>query len=97
MTVLNVDTRVDHFRIVRHLDGGLLAETYEVFDEESKETFALKVLKREFVDDMDFSDRFHRECQVISQLENDAVVSLDRLTSPNGSTGSATNISRASR
>lgn len=78
MTVLNVDTRVDHFRVVRHLDGGLLAETYEVFDEESKETFALKVLKREFVDDMDFSDRFHRECQVISQLENDAVVSLDR-------------------
>ncbi|SVD75008.1 uncharacterized protein METZ01_LOCUS427862, partial [marine metagenome] len=78
VTVLNIDTRVDHFRIVRHLDGGLLADTYEVFEEESKETFALKVLKREFVDEVDFSDRFHRECQVISQLENDAVVSLDR-------------------
>ena len=78
MTVLNIDTRVGLFRIIRHIEGGLLADTYEVFDEEEKETFALKVLKRDFVEMTGFSDRFHRECQVISQLENDAVVSLDR-------------------
>ncbi|SVD79942.1 uncharacterized protein METZ01_LOCUS432796, partial [marine metagenome] len=77
MTVLNVDTRVDTLRIVRHLDEGLLADTYEAFDEELKESFALKVLKREFVEEMDFSDRFLRECQVITQLENDAVAGLD--------------------
>ena len=78
MTILNVDTRVENLRIVRLVDEGLLADTYEVFDEELKETFALKVVKRDFVDEMNFSDQFTRECQVISQLENDAVVGLDR-------------------
>ena len=77
MTVLNVDTRVETLRIVRHLDEGLLGDTYEAFDEELKESFALKVLKREFVEEMEFSDRFLRECQVITQLENDAVAGLD--------------------
>ncbi len=78
MTVLNVDTRVETLRIVRHLEEGLLGDTYEVFDEELREPFALKVFRREFVDEMDFPDRFLRECQVISQLENDAVAGLDR-------------------
>ncbi|MBO45690.1 MAG: hypothetical protein CMJ96_02225 [Planctomycetes bacterium] len=77
MTVLHVDTRVETLRIVRHLDEGLVGDVYEVFDEELREPFALKVLKREFVDEMGFSDRFLRECQVISQLEGDAVNGLD--------------------
>jgi serine/threonine protein kinase len=76
MTVLNVDTRVETMRIVRHLDAGLLGDVYEVYDEGSRETFALKVIKREFVDELHFSDHFERECQVISQLENDAVLDL---------------------
>jgi serine/threonine protein kinase len=78
MTVLNVDSRLDTLRIVRHLEEGLLGDTYEAYDEELKETFAVKVLKREFVDEPNFSDQFGRECQVISQLENDAVTGLDR-------------------
>ncbi|MFP6900712.1 MAG: serine/threonine-protein kinase, partial [Opitutales bacterium] len=77
MTFLNVDTRVDGLRIVCHLDDGLLGDTYEVFDEERRETFALKVMKRQFVEEVDFSDRFLRECQVIFQLEHDAVSGLE--------------------
>ncbi len=78
--MLSIGTRIGPALILRHLREGLFGDAYEAEGETGSgkgERFIVKVLPRELVEGMGFSDHFLRECQVIEQLDQDGIAPLE--------------------
>jgi serine/threonine protein kinase len=60
-----VDNR---YKVVRVLGGGGMARVYLAHDEVLERDVALKVLREQFSDDEEFTERFKREAQSAAAL-----------------------------
>mgnify|MGYP001249285035 CR=1 FL=1 len=72
--MLTPGSRIGPAIILRHIREGLFGDAYKVEVEAGRgkgENFLVKVLPRELVEGIGFSDNFLRECQVIEQLDQD--------------------------
>lgn len=62
------------YRIKSLIGTGGMANVYKAYDEERHRTVALKVLKDEHRDDMEFVRRFEREAQAVLMLSHENIV-----------------------
>lgn len=78
--MLTPGSRIGPAIILRHIREGLFGDAYKVEVEAGRgkgENFLVKVLPRELVEGIGFSDNFLRECQVIEQLDQDGIAPLE--------------------
>jgi tetratricopeptide (TPR) repeat protein len=68
--------RIDHYRIVRRIALGGMAEIFEAVDEKSGRTVALKKILPHIATDPDFLDRFFHEIRIQISLKHPNVVEL---------------------
>ena len=68
--------RIDHYRIVRRLALGGMAEIFEAVDERSGRTVALKKILPHIATDPDFLDRFFHEIRIQISLKHPNIVEL---------------------
>src|SRR5690242_4750856 len=62
------------YRVVRRLDSGGMGVVYAAEDVRNGRALALKILKPQHAGDPDVRARFHREHEILSQLDHPAVV-----------------------
>ena len=68
--------RIDHYRIVRRIALGGMAEIFEAVDEKSGRTVALKKILSHIATDPDFLDRFFHEIRIQISLKHPNIVEL---------------------
>ena len=68
--------RIDHYRIVRRIALGGMAEIFEAVDERSGRTLALKKILPHIATDPDFLDRFFHEIRIQISLKHPNIVEL---------------------
>ena len=68
--------RIDHYRIVRRIALGGMAEIFEAVDEKSGRTVALKKILAHIATDPDFLDRFFHEIRIQISLKHPNIVEL---------------------
>ena len=68
--------RIDHYRMVRRIALGGMAEIFEAVDEKSGRTVALKKILPHIATDPDFLDRFFHEIRIQISLKHPNVVEL---------------------
>jgi hypothetical protein len=68
--------RIDHYRIVRRIALGGMAEIFEAVDERSGRTLALKKILPHIATDPDFLDRFFHEIRIQMSLKHPNIVEL---------------------
>ncbi|MGZ5381804.1 MAG: serine/threonine protein kinase, partial [Thermoanaerobaculia bacterium] len=68
--------RIDHYRIVRRIALGGMAEIFEGVDEKSGRTVALKRILPHIATDPDFLDRFFHEIRIQISLKHPNIVEL---------------------
>jgi len=68
--------RIDHYRIVRRIALGGMAEIFEAVDEKSSRTVALKKILPHIATDPDFLDRFFHEIRIQISLKHPNIVEL---------------------
>ena len=68
--------RIDHYRIVRRIALGGMAEIFEAVDERSGRTLALKKILPHVATDPDFLDRFFHEIRIQISLKHPNIVEL---------------------
>ena len=68
--------RIDHYRIVRRIALGGMAEIFEAVDEKSGRTVALKKILPHIATDPDFLDRFFHEIRIQISLKHPNIVEL---------------------
>ncbi len=68
--------RIDHYRIVRRIALGGMAEIFEAVDERSGRTVALKKILPHIATDPDFLDRFFHEIRIQISLKHPNIVEL---------------------
>jgi hypothetical protein len=71
-----VPERIDHYRIVRRIALGGMAEIFEAVDERSGRTLALKKILPHVATDPDFLDRFFHEIRIQISLKHPNIVEL---------------------
>ena len=71
-----IPERIDHYRIVRRIALGGMAEIFEAVDERSGRTVALKKILPHIATDPDFLDRFFHEIRIQISLKHPNVVEL---------------------
>ncbi|HEX5854640.1 MAG TPA: serine/threonine-protein kinase, partial [Thermoanaerobaculia bacterium] len=72
----NMPGRIDHYRIVRRIALGGMAEIFEAVDERSGRTLALKKILPHIATDPDFLDRFFHEIRIQISLKHPNIVEL---------------------
>lgn len=73
---LNAGTRIDHYRIVRRLGSGGMADVYEVDEADPPRRVALKVLPERHGSNPDTVDRFRREARAAASLNHRGIVQI---------------------
>ena len=68
--------RIDHYRIMRRIALGGMAEIFEAVDEKSGRTVALKKILPHIATDPDFLDRFFHEIRIQISLKHPNIVEL---------------------
>ncbi|MDL2717273.1 MAG: protein kinase [Acidobacteriota bacterium] len=71
-----IPERIDHYRMVRRIALGGMAEIFEAVDEKSGRTVALKKILPHIATDPDFLDRFFHEIRIQISLKHPNVVEL---------------------
>jgi serine/threonine protein kinase len=71
-----IPERIDHYRVVRRIALGGMAEIFEAVDEKSGRTVALKKILPHIATDPDFLDRFFHEIRIQISLRHPNVVEL---------------------
>jgi Protein kinase domain len=71
-----IPERIDHYRIVRRIALGGMAEIFEAVDERSGRTVALKKILPHIATDPDFLDRFFHEIRIQISLKHPNLVEL---------------------
>lgn len=79
-----VQKRFDRYEIVEELGIGGMAYVYRARDPLFDREVALKVLKRELLEDSQLRDRFDRETKIIAKLEHAAIVPVHDVGQDNG-------------
>ena len=64
----------DRYRIDSKLGEGGMAVVYRAFDTTRQTSVALKLLKPDFAEDLDFVRRFHREAENLTRLQHPNIV-----------------------
>ncbi len=64
------------FRVEEIIGRGGMSIVYRAFDLKTHQSVAVKVLKEEYVDDPEFSERFRREAEVCKRLNHPNIVNL---------------------
>jgi len=71
----NMETKkFSRYEIIEELGQGGMAAVYRAYDPLFEREVALKILKRELLDDTHLRDRFERETKIIARLEHGAIV-----------------------
>ena len=76
--------KFDRYEIVEELGIGGMAYVYRAYDPLFDREVALKVLKRELLEDVQLRDRFDRETKIIAKLEHAAIVPVHDVGEDNG-------------
>ena len=71
-----IPERIDHYRMVRRIALGGMAEIFEAVDEKSGRTVAIKKILPHIASDPDFLDRFFHEIRIQISLKHPNVVEL---------------------
>ena len=71
-----IPERIDHYRMVRRIALGGMAEIFEAVDEKSGRTVALKKILPHIATDPDFLDRFFHEIRIQISLKHPNIVEL---------------------
>ena len=71
-----IPERIDHYRMVRRIALGGMAEIFEAVDEKSGRTVAIKKILPHIATDPDFLDRFFHEIRIQISLKHPNVVEL---------------------
>ena len=71
---LAVGENVGPYRITEQLGQGGMATVYHAYDPMFEREVALKILKRESLNDLQTRERFERETKIIARLEHAAIV-----------------------
>ncbi len=71
-----IPTFIDHYRMVRRIALGGMAEIFEAVDEKSGRTVALKKILPHIATDPDFLDRFFHEIRIQISLKHPNIVEL---------------------
>lgn len=66
----------DRYRIVEKVGSGGMADVYRAFDEKEKRDVAIKILRKESAEDVDFLRRFRAEALAVKQLSHDGIVQM---------------------
>jgi serine/threonine protein kinase len=66
--------KFNRYEIRGELGTGGMAEVYRAYDPEFDRVVALKILRREMLDDTRLRDRFWRETRIIARLEHEGIV-----------------------
>ena len=72
--ILEPDTVLGKYRIIRHLASGAMGHVYEAEHTILRKRHALKVIKRKFAIDENFVSRFRYEARVMAALEHENIV-----------------------
>ena len=62
------------YEIIEELGVGGMATVYRAYDPDFERDVALKVLKRELLEEPELKDRFERETKIVAKLEHAAIV-----------------------
>ena len=76
--------KFNHYEIIEELGIGGMATVYRAYDPRFDRDVALKVLKRELLEDSQLRDRFERESKIIAKLEHAAIVPVHDVGEDNG-------------
>ena len=76
--------KFNHYEIIDELGIGGMATVYRAYDPRFDRDVALKVLKRELLEDEQLRDRFERESKIIAKLEHAAIVPVHDVGEDNG-------------
>ena len=82
-----VDTpkqRFSRYEIIEELGIGGMATVYRAYDPLFEREVALKVLKRELLEDPELKERFERETKIVAKLEHAAIVPVYDVGHDNG-------------
>ena len=79
-----VQKKFDRYEIVEELGIGGMANVYRARDPLFEREVALKVLKRELLEDSQLRGRFERETKIIARLEHAAIVPVHDVGEDNG-------------
>ena len=74
--MLQPDTYLNHYRILRPLGEGGMGEVYEAEDTRLKRRVALKVLPHDTASDAALRARFEREAQTVASLNHPNIVTI---------------------
>ena len=66
--------KFDKYEIRAVLGIGGMATVYRAYDPDFEREVALKILRREMLEEKDLRDRFERETKIIARLEHEAIV-----------------------
>lgn len=78
------EKKFDRYEIIEELGIGGMAYVYRARDPLFDREVALKVLKRELLEDSQLRDRFDRETKIIAKLEHAAIVPVHDVGEDNG-------------
>jgi len=84
---VNVDTpnqKFKRYEIIEELGIGGMATVYRAYDPLFEREVALKVLKRELLEDPELKERFDRETKIVAKLEHAAIVPVYDVGYDNG-------------
>ena len=76
--------KFNRYEITEELGIGGMATVYRAYDPRFDRDVALKVLKRELLEDVRLRDRFERESKIIAKLEHAAIVPVHDVGEDNG-------------
>lgn len=76
--------KFNRYEIIEELGIGGMATVYRAYDPLFDRDVAIKVLKRELLEDMPLRERFERETKIIAKLEHAAIVPVHDVGEDNG-------------
>ncbi|PID82979.1 MAG: hypothetical protein CSB15_00455 [Clostridiales bacterium] len=66
----------NRYKLIESIGSGGMNDIYKAIDLETNELVALKILKKEFVNDSDIVTRFHTEAEAIQKLDHENIVKV---------------------
>jgi len=78
------EKKFSRYEIIEELGIGGMATVYRAYDPLFDRDVALKVLKRELLEDVQLRERFERETKIIAKLEHAAIVPVHDVGEDNG-------------
>ncbi|MGN0482676.1 MAG: Stk1 family PASTA domain-containing Ser/Thr kinase [Lachnospiraceae bacterium] len=74
----------DRYELIEDIGHGGMSDVFKAIDHKLERYVAIKILKREFVDDMNFVTKFRTEAQAAASLEHPNIVNIYDVGSENG-------------